>query len=142
MADVSSTSTKPLIAQQESDYKKQVLENRKVKEGHMNEVAETKNRNESQVELMRKDYNVKLSQEKNDLEMKLNEVRERYSERILKENERFESELSDLKRAHTDQVAELKTTQVKDIERMQKSQREYMENAKNKFESEKAKSRA
>ncbi|MFZ4713112.1 MAG: hypothetical protein ACOYL6_05355 [Bacteriovoracaceae bacterium] len=142
MADISSASSKPIQAQKESDYKQQVLENRRIREQHMQEVAGTKEKNEMLTDTMKKDYEVKFSQEKSDLEAKLGEVRERYADRISKENERFESELSDLKRSHIDQVTELKTTQFKDIDRMQRQHKDYISNARTKFEAEKVKNKA
>ena len=142
MAEVySSNVMKNLVAQKESDYKKQVIDGRRLREAHMKNIEDVREKNDQVGESLKRDYEVKFSQEKNDLEEKLHDIREKYAVKIAKENERFEAELSDLKKAHVDQVAELKTTQVKDIDRMQRQQREFMENSKAKFESEKVKAR-
>lgn len=142
MTDVTQVKNPQVAASRDAEAKRQVMEQRKLREQFVRELGEENEKNKLTVGNLKKDYDIKFSQEKGELDKKLVEVRDAFAERIRLENERFESELSLLKRAHADQVGEIKVSQVKEIENLNSSHKNYLDSAKTKFQAEKAKYRA
>ena len=84
-------------------------------------------------------YDKEANNQKTNLERDLNIIRAKFAELKKKENDRFESEIKDLKQSHEDQKGELVINHTEEISRMDKSHKNFLENARQKFEAEKAK---
>ena len=104
--------------------------------------AEINKLNESTKSTMakiQKDYNKDVSHEKSQLETKLINLRKKNNNMLSEEAKRFDQIMNETKSIHKDKLAEIQISQDKEVEGKQLEHRDYLENAKLKFESEKAK---
>jgi len=123
----------------ETENTKQSQELRKLRADNMRTYQKVVSDSGSEVERIQKDHDTFVSNLKNESEQKLREMRERYTSMQKEENERLENELQDLKSIYKDKKGELAIGHQNEIDRMNQSHRETLENAKRKFVQEKAK---
>ncbi len=97
------------------------------------------NTNEGVINDLRKGYDTQVDGLKNELEQKLLNARGHHDEVIKGEEERMAQELVNLKRKHIDQVQEIKTAQQGQIDDLNISHKNTLDNARQKFLKSKAK---
>ena len=123
----------------EAETKRHNFELRKLKTEHARSFNKIVKTNETSLTTMQDDYQSKNSILKNELEQKLINVRDRQDRALLSENQRLYEEVTNLKQAHDDQVGELKSSQENEINKMVESHKRTLENARQKYISEKMK---
>lgn len=94
---------------------------------------------ESMIGRMKGEYEAKVKTLENELERKLVGMRNTHSRKIKEENHRLNEELTNLRKAHDAQVGEIKETQSNEITELVASHKDTLENARQKYISEKSK---
>ena len=136
MANVAAIQQK---AAQELQQKRHRMQMKKVRTENDKTYQAAAKEGEENLARLHKEYTARFSREKNELERKLRDIRIVYGDRIRQENDRYQSEIDDLKSAHEQQVGELKASQEQEIARISKEQASFVENARLKFEEQRAK---
>ncbi len=123
----------------EAESKRHNFELRKLKTENSREYNKQVKTNETTITRMQDGYQAKISVLKNELEQKLINVRDRQERNLVSENQRLDEEVTNLKKAHEDQVTELKHSQENEINDMVTSHKKTVENARQKYISDKMK---
>ena len=103
-----------------------------------NELEKLRSSSKAAINDVRKDYDKKLRNEKNQLEVKLIGIRKKNNEIIKDEKKRFDKIINELQANHEAKLTELEISHSKEIEKREQEHREYLDNSKAQFESEKA----
>lgn len=111
---------------------------RKQNREYRNKLDKAKDKKEAAVTDIRKEFENQVQREQREAELKLAEIRKKNEAMLKEENKRYETTLRELKTAHDDQLAELKLSQSKEVERTIEEHQNYLANARNKFESAKS----
>lgn len=96
-------------------------------------------RQESMLQRLKKDFDVKTKGLQNKLEQQLVKVRTDQARKVQEENTRLNEELENLKKAHADKINEIKVGQENQVNQLKESHARTLENARNKFIKEKTK---
>lgn len=103
------------------------------------ELDRLKEQNQAAVARLQKNYDKKEFQEKAELEAQLREIRTKNEQLLAKEEKRYEKMREEMVLTHKQQLEELKVSQEKEIANQQEKHRDYMDTARQKFETEKMK---
>lgn len=124
---------------QETIERQHVFELRKQSRENRNELNKIQEKKEAAISDIKKDFDGQVLKEQRQTEVKLTELRKKNEELLRNEDQRYERTLRELKTAHDEQMAELKLSQSKEIERQKEEHQNYLDNARNKFETAKVK---
>ncbi len=115
------------------------FEVKKLKRELRDELDKLSENNKATITKIKTDYDKEALNEKNQMETKLIGIRKKNKEILEGENMRFERMVSELQDNHKTKLAELQIAQDKEIEKRESEHQIYLENAEQKFESEKVK---
>jgi len=115
---------------------KHMFETRKQKKEHFAKITKIKDSNKDTITQISKDYKNQELTEKNKVEEKLIKLRKINNRTIKSESSRFKSIIDEMKANHKSKVEELKITQESEIDKIQGTHNEYLETARQKYESE------
>ncbi len=133
MADISTIKS---LAAQETEYKRHRSQLKNIKKQNEQEYRKIAGSGKAMIDRIQKEQKSQVQTERLGMETKLTDIRKRYAIRIKNENEKFAQELSNLKSSHSQQRAELVESNEKQVASMMESQRNYLDEAKLKFEQE------
>jgi len=125
--------------QQEAVENKHMYEVRKRNRELRNQLTKLKDKNQSTLTRITKDYNKAELDEQNKLEMKLTQLRKKNKLAIKTEDERFKTMVGEIHLSHDGKIEELKNSQEKEVESRTVEHQEYLETARAKFQSDKMK---
>lgn len=114
-------------------------ETRKIKRSYKAELDKMQDENKSSISKIKKNYDKKELQEKTSLETKLIKIRKRNNLTIKTEDERFKGLTEELDAVHKQKISEIKSSQTKEMEKVEQDHKDYLTTLQDKFTSEKAK---
>lgn len=124
--------------QSEALENKHLFEVRKIKRDMRSQIDDLKTTSEATISRIKKDYDKKALDEQNRLEVQLINIRKKNNNMIKDENDRFTRMIEEIKANHETKLSEMEVSHGKEIEKRETEHTEYLENARQKFEAEKA----
>jgi hypothetical protein len=112
---------------------------RKVKREYKAELDKMQDENKSTISKIQKNYNKKELQEKTSLETKLIKIRKRNNLTIKTEDDRFKGLTEELDVVHRQKISEIKSSQTKEMQKVEQDHKDYLTTLEDKFKSERAK---
>lgn len=136
MSAIRTNTTERMMAEAAKDGQRDVTQ---LKRKYAVDTDEIKAKTEHDKARISKDYELQINNEKNKYELELVSIRKKYETLKGVETERLSRELEDMQLSHNEKVVELRKNQEKEIEKYQETQRNFVDNFKDKMAAERLK---
>ena len=100
------------------------------------ELDKVKEKNQSTLVRISKEFDSNEVNERNKLEAKLTEIRRKNKQTIKDEDSRFKKMVDEIKSIHTSKIVELEISQDKEVQKQQEEHKDHLETARQKYEAE------
>lgn len=124
---------------QEAVNTKHFHEQRKMNRKLREELNDLKDKNDTTLSMIKKDYDRTVLDEQNKLEIQLTKIRNKNSQIIQSEKNRYERMSDEIKVSHEEKMAELKSSQDLEFQNTTDSHKESLEDARDRYLAESAK---
>lgn len=125
--------------QQEAVNTKHFHEQRRTNRKLREELNELKDKNDSTLSMIKKDYDRSVLDEQNKVEIQLTKIRNKNSQIIETENDRYERMANEIKLSHEEKIAELKSAQESEYNNLTNDHKESLKDARDRYQAESAK---
>jgi hypothetical protein len=125
--------------QQEAISTKHFHEQRKTNRKLREELNGLKDKNDSTLSMIKKDYDRSVLDEQNKLEIQLTKIRNKNSNIIESENDRYKQMSSEIKLSHEEKMAELKSAQESEFNNLTDKHQDALKDARDRYKAESAK---